>query len=58
MEIRKLAASDYDQLIELYAQLDEYLYRPDPIALCIGRRMKYIPRMRLYIIWHTPVVCI
>ena len=31
MEIRKLVESDYDQVIELYAQLDEFhvLGRPD-----------------------------
>lgn len=38
MEIRKLAASDYNLVIELYAQLDEYHVqaRPD----CFVRREK------------------
>jgi hypothetical protein len=30
MEIRKLAESDYDQVIELYTQLDEYHVQARP----------------------------
>ena len=55
MEIRKLVEFDYDQVIELYTQLDEFHVQAVPIALCIGRKIKYIPRMLSFIIWPTPV---
>ena len=49
MEIRKLVESDYEQVIELYAQLDEFHAQARPDC-CIGRKTKSIPRMLSFII--------
>ena len=39
MEIRKLVESDYDQVIELYTQLDEFHVQARPDCFCIGRKI-------------------
>ena len=44
MEIRKLVASDYDQVIELYTQLDEFHVQARPDCFVHREKEKIYPR--------------